>query len=87
MDRACIMKTKIVLRSLTRDLISQALLTNVLGQAGALPFAAASRPTNGQNVLRDLWDDKDLGLARSLDITLPPHGAALYSVAPKPQGQ
>jgi len=31
---------------------------------------------------RDLWEHKDLGLAGSLTVTLPPHGAVLYSLTP-----
>jgi alpha-galactosidase len=30
---------------------------------------------------RDLWEHKDTGLADSIKITLPPHGAVLYSVS------
>jgi len=30
--------------------------------------------------LRNLWDHKDLGLAASLAVTLPPHGSVLYRV-------
>ena len=30
--------------------------------------------------LRNLWDHKDLGLAASLSVTLPPHGSVLYRV-------
>ena len=33
--------------------------------------------------LRDLWQHKDLGLANSVKIEVPPHGAVLYSVSPK----
>ena len=31
--------------------------------------------------LRDLWQHKDLGVARSLTVTLPPHGSALYRLS------
>jgi hypothetical protein len=37
--------------------------------------------------LRDLWGHKDLGLAHSIKVTVPPHGAVLYSVSPKSEGQ
>jgi len=36
--------------------------------------------------LRDLWERKDLGPAQSIKLTLPPHGAVLYRVLPKPEG-
>jgi len=32
-------------------------------------------------MLRDLWEHKDLGVAASLKIPLPPHGSALYLVS------
>ena len=31
--------------------------------------------------LRDLWEHRDLGTARSMTVTLPPHGSALYRVS------
>jgi alpha-galactosidase len=31
--------------------------------------------------LRDLWEHKDLGVAGSLKVTLPPHGSVLYRVS------
>jgi alpha-galactosidase len=34
------------------------------------------------NKIRDLWEHTDLEKARSLTVTLPPHGSALYSVSP-----
>jgi alpha-galactosidase len=37
--------------------------------------------------LRDLWEHKDLGLAHSIKVTVPPHGAVLYSVSPKSEEQ
>lgn len=37
--------------------------------------------------LRDLWEHKDLGLAHSIKVTVPPHGAVLYSLSPKSEGQ
>ena len=33
--------------------------------------------------LRDLWEHEDLGSKESLDITLPPHGSAIYWAAEK----
>jgi alpha-galactosidase len=35
-----------------------------------------------QYILRDLWEHKDLGLANSIKILVPPHGAVLYSASP-----
>jgi alpha-galactosidase len=32
--------------------------------------------------LRDLWERKDLGVADSITVTLPPHGSALYEASP-----
>ncbi|MGB7191321.1 MAG: glycoside hydrolase family 27 protein, partial [Acidobacteriaceae bacterium] len=32
--------------------------------------------------VRDLWQRKDLGPRRSLSVTLPPHGSALYRLNP-----
>jgi alpha-galactosidase len=34
--------------------------------------------------LRDLWEHKNLGVARSLVLTLPSHGSALYRLSPAP---
>jgi alpha-galactosidase len=39
--------------------------------------------TGKEYALRDLWQRKDLGLANSVRIKVPPHGAVLYSVSPK----
>ena len=33
--------------------------------------------------VRDLWEHKDLGAAKSVDLTLPSHGCALYSLLPE----
>ena len=34
----------------------------------------------GKNKLRDLWEHRNLGSAKSMNVTLPPHGSALYRV-------
>jgi hypothetical protein len=36
----------------------------------------------GPHHLRDLWEHKSLGAAKTLDVTLPAHASALYSVTP-----
>jgi alpha-galactosidase len=33
--------------------------------------------------VRDLWEHKDLGAAKSVDLTLPSHGCVLYSLVPE----
>jgi len=37
--------------------------------------------TSTKYKLRDLWERKDLGLADSISVTLPPHGSALYEAS------
>ncbi len=38
--------------------------------------------TSSEYKVRDLWERKDLGPAKSLDLTLPPHACVLYRLAP-----
>ncbi len=38
--------------------------------------------TSSEYTVRDLWERKDLGPAKSLDLTLPPHACALYRLTP-----
>ncbi len=38
--------------------------------------------TSAKYKLRDLWERKDLGVADSITVTLPPHGSALYEASP-----
>jgi len=47
-------------------------------------YAWSKLGLNGHSYIRrDLWEHKDLGPAASLEIALPPHGAALYHVSPR----
>jgi alpha-galactosidase len=39
----------------------------------------------GEHRVRDLWARKDVGAAKSLEVTLPSHGCALYSIAAENQ--
>jgi hypothetical protein len=33
--------------------------------------------------LRDLWEHEDLGVREFIDVTLPPHGSAIYWTSEK----
>jgi hypothetical protein len=57
---------------------------NLEDAAATLEYAWNDLGLSGKAyTLRDLWEHKDTGLADSIKITLPPHGAVLYSVSPK----
>ncbi|MGB8010612.1 MAG: glycoside hydrolase family 27 protein [Terriglobales bacterium] len=61
---------------------------NLEDKAATVQYAWSDLGLSGKEyVLRDLWEHKDLGFARALEIALPPHGAALYRVAAKSQGR
>jgi hypothetical protein len=34
----------------------------------------------GKHQVRDLWEHKNLASEKSVSVTLPPHGSALYAV-------
>jgi len=56
-------------------------LFNTAGASTAVRQAYAIYGLVGKYRVRDVWDDRDLGSLDRVDLTLPPHGAALLELA------
>jgi alpha-galactosidase len=66
--------------------VSYVAIFNLQDSSATLSFSWRELGLEGkQYAVRDLWERKDVEVADGLRVQLPPHGSALYSVAPNTQ--
>ncbi len=57
-------------------------LFNVAGKSQSIEYALPSLGLQGTSyAIRDLWEQKDLGMSDRVQVTLPPHASALFRVS------